>query len=145
MHGEWTADEFSRECERERRKGDVEHPECSGEGSYDWCTPGVTGLCLLAFLGSGHTLDDGKYSDVVQRAVGYLRAIQDPDGCYGARDGHYMYNHAIATLAMAEAFRASRKGDMARRHPQRGIDLHDEGVRPETDVYLRLTAFVNFE
>ena len=24
-------------------------------------------------------------------------------------------------------------------------DLNDEGVRPETDVYLRLTAFVNFE
>ncbi len=80
---------------------------------------GVTGLAMLAFLGYGHTHRDGEYPEyraVVKRAMNWMLAQQtvDPshperDGCFGANDREeWIYNHAIATMAMSELLLMSR-------------------------------------
>lgn len=70
---------------------------------------GVTGLALLAFLGAGHTTGAGEYREVVARGVNWLRAVQRDDGLLGEEVGNpTLYNHAIATMALGEAYYFSR-------------------------------------
>ena len=66
----------------------------------------MTGLSLLAFLGAGYTSrSEGVFGRVVAGGLRYLRSAQDAEGCFGNRaSGHYVYNHAIAALAMVEAY-----------------------------------------
>ncbi|MBN2490951.1 MAG: terpene cyclase/mutase family protein, partial [Planctomycetes bacterium] len=92
--GYWDSDGFAAQC-----RGAA----CDGKGIplYD---PGLTGLAILAFLGSGHTHQAGPYKKTVGEAIKHLRRIQDPEGCFGLRTGHFMYSHAIATLAFVEAY-----------------------------------------
>ena len=64
---------------------------------------GKSGLCLLAFLGAGHSqVTDTAHSETVARIVDYLLAQQD------ARTGHFgrgsAYDHGICTYALAECF-----------------------------------------
>ncbi|HPF12761.1 MAG TPA: hypothetical protein PLJ12_00735 [Planctomycetota bacterium] len=64
---------------------------------------GKTGLCMLAFLGAGHTHQSGtEYSPVVAKAIAYLLAKQD------VRTGHFgncgAYGHGVATYALAECY-----------------------------------------
>ncbi|MEN8148953.1 MAG: prenyltransferase/squalene oxidase repeat-containing protein [Planctomycetota bacterium] len=94
--GYWDCDGFM--------KHDQVPPVCDGAGQalYD---PGVSGLALLAFLGAGQTHRHGDYKKTVKTGLRYLKQVQDPEGCFGPRtDGHYVYNHAIAAMAMAEAY-----------------------------------------
>jgi len=49
---------------------------CAGECLYWEADTALTGLSLLAFLGSGYTHTDGKYSDTVGRGLEYLRMTQ---------------------------------------------------------------------
>ncbi len=78
---------------------------------------GVTALAVLAFLGAGHLPDvddlagavardigSGPYGLVVRAALDYLLREQATSGGFGMTGGNYMYNHAIATFAMAEAY-----------------------------------------
>ena len=70
---------------------------------YEHVVIGKTGLALLAFLGAGHTQESGtEYTRVVERAVGFLIAVQDED------TGHFgyctSYGHGIATYALAECY-----------------------------------------
>ncbi len=85
------------------------------DGSWDAENPefrvGNTGLSLLAFLGAGYThlskdTHEGIcFGDVVRKALQYLLSHQDVEGCLAPRSGSkYMYNHAIAALALAEAY-----------------------------------------
>ncbi len=63
--------------------------------------PGVTGLCLMAFLASGEDPNFGIYSGVVRKAVRDIITKQDAaTGYYGAS----MYHHGFAMLALAEAY-----------------------------------------
>jgi hypothetical protein len=74
---------------------------------------GVTGLGLLALLGAGHTEKLGDHKAAVRRAVLYLVSRQDARGMIGTNTGHEHgggYNHAIAGLALAEAFGMARVG-----------------------------------
>jgi hypothetical protein len=70
----------------------------------------VTGLSVLAFLGAGYThlskdTHDGLcFGDVVRKALQFLLSRQDVEGCVGARTSKYLYNHALATLALSEAY-----------------------------------------
>ena len=89
-----------------------------------WADPGVTGLATLAFLGAGHTHKQGRYDEVVRRALAYFKEQQDTEGCIGrkgamARTGH-MYNHGIATLALVEAY-AMTKDDALREPATRAV------------------------
>src|SRR6185369_15747515 len=90
--------------------------KCSGTGDKD-STVGVTGLSVLAFLGAGYTqlskdvlpdpLNPRKnliFGEVVKKGLQFLIGQQDPEGCLGERSPKYMYNHAIATIALSEAF-----------------------------------------
>ncbi len=66
----------------------------------------VTGLTLLALLGSGNTHRDGPYAENVRRGLNYLLSIQGPDGNLGGQAETYafMYCHGMATFAMSEAY-----------------------------------------
>ncbi len=101
--GSWSAHGFSRHCGARR--------SCQGRGFHEHSI-GVTALTLLAFLGAG-TLDpeapDSEYRRITLRGLDYLIGEQDAKGCYGPREGHYMYNHAISAFCLAEAARLTRK------------------------------------
>ncbi|MGQ9590132.1 MAG: hypothetical protein ACUVYA_07545, partial [Planctomycetota bacterium] len=102
--GGWSAEGFQRHC-----RGRV---PCAGRGLPEFDV-GVTALAALAFLGAGHfpkdpTLaGDGSYGAVVTKALAYLLAHQDADGIYGKVGDHYLYNHSLATIAVAEALAAA--------------------------------------
>jgi hypothetical protein len=90
---------------------------------------GLTGLALLAFLGSGHThlsaerRDGIVVGDVVRNAIQYLIRVQDRDGCIGSRDvREHMYDHAIAALALSEAYGLTGSNKF-RDAAQRAIDF----------------------
>jgi hypothetical protein len=63
-------------------------------------TPGITGLCLLAFLGAGYTWEAGPHPQVVRRAVDWLLEHQDASGFFR---GSSLYDHGVCTLALGEA------------------------------------------
>ena len=107
--GSWSAQGFSRNCLSGR---------CSGPGETDY-DPGVTGLSLLAFLGAGYTSmskDDRDmidpafpdrplhFGETVKRGLQWMITQQDPEGCVGERGMKYLYNHAIAALALSEGY-----------------------------------------
>lgn len=76
------------------------------DDKYGQVAVGKSGLCLLAFLGAGHTHASGtRYSEVVQRALDALLAVQDE------ASGHFgdtaAYSHGIATYALAECLALS--------------------------------------
>ena len=100
--GSWDADGFSEQC------GKIGARTCGdpGDQAHD---VGMTGLALLAFLGCGNTTRRGAHADVVRRGVKWLRDAQDPDtGLIGQPLGHsYVYDHAIAALALCEAYAMS--------------------------------------
>ncbi len=96
---------------------------CYGECYYGEADTALTGLALLAYLGAGYTHTDanGKYADVVGRGISFLRQSQKPDGdLRGSSLAVGMYCHAMATLALCEAYALT--GDPALRSPvERGI------------------------
>lgn len=67
---------------------------------------GVTGLALLAFLGSGNTHQKGEYAKTVKRGLEFLLSAQAPDGNLGgdAETYAFMYAHGMATFAISEAY-----------------------------------------
>jgi len=102
--GMWDCDEFM--------KHDPADDKCDGPGKalFD---PGVSGLALLAFLGAGYTdrgsEKENKYAKNVRNGLRYLLQIQDDEGCFGPRSSqHFIYNHAIACLAVSEAYWMTR-------------------------------------
>lgn len=113
-NGHWDADNFTAQC-----KGGT----CHGLGK-EWTDMGQTGLAVLAFLGAGNTHRTGTYKEQVRNALKYMKENQSPDGCFGpqAKDTHYMYNHAIAALAMVEAYEVSGKSPLLKASAQAGID-----------------------
>jgi len=66
----------------------------------------MTGLALLAFLASGHTHLDGAYREQVRLGLQYLMRAQGADGSLFGRASSFarMYCHAMATLALSEAY-----------------------------------------
>ena len=67
---------------------------------------GMTGLAMLAFLASGHTHLEGAYRENVRLGLQYLMRAQASDGNLFGRASPYakMYCHAMATLALSEAY-----------------------------------------
>jgi len=85
---------------------------------------GINGICLLAFLGRGHVPGRGPYQDVVDRAVNFLLATQKPNGLYLSPNPSNgpMYEHALATLALVEAYGFIPSLSM-RRSVRKAVDL----------------------
>ena len=106
--GKWDADGFD--------KHDPAGDRTTGPG-YAAHDVGVTGLALLAFLGDGHTMVRGRHRDTVVAGVRWLLAQQDSEsGLLGEPLGHsFMYDHAIATIALCEACTLDRSPILLRR------------------------------
>jgi hypothetical protein len=61
----------------------------------------ATAFALLAFLADGNSEVVGEYKEVVQKAVKWLLAQQQPNGGFG---GIRLYSEGLVTLALVEAF-----------------------------------------
>ena len=116
--GSWSMDGLHKQCSGTK---------CAGTGERDYDV-GVTALATLAYLGAGYTPDsrDGvsgpKLGEVVRSALKWLIAPQDPEGCLGARGMKYGYNHAISTLALAEAYGMTR-AEFLKAPTQKAVDF----------------------
>ena len=77
--------------------------------------PGVTGLCVLAYLAGGHMPGDGPYGKTIDRGIDYLLSCQQSNGLIARGRlptkwelhnlGHTaIYNHAIGALALSESY-----------------------------------------
>jgi hypothetical protein len=83
------------------------HPQKQGQFNSDMA---ATGLALLAFQGAGYTHREFKYAGQMQRALEWITTRQAADGgLYLNADERSdsncrMYSHAIATLALNEAY-----------------------------------------
>jgi hypothetical protein len=102
--GRWDADDYM--------KHDPRDDVCKGAGGALFDVGG-TGLAVLAFLGAGYTdrgsIRENKYAKTVRLGLRYLMAQQHDDGVFGTRASqHWIYNHAIATAAMCEAYGVTR-------------------------------------
>jgi hypothetical protein len=104
---------------------------CHGECFYWEADTAVTGLALLAFLGSGYTHIEGKYAQVVGLGVDFLINAQKPDGdLRGQSRAVGMYCHAMATLALSEAYALS--GDPKLKGPvERAVGFLAEAQYPD--------------
>lgn len=112
--GFWDCDGFGSQCADLR---------CTGQGQ-PLNDVGVTGLALLAFLGQGNTVSSGEYRDAVKKGVRFLCSVQDPhDGLLTPQEGtHWMYNHALGTLALTEAYNLSR-WPLLKKPAQRAVEF----------------------
>jgi hypothetical protein len=85
----------------------------------------ATGLGLLPFLGAGHIhTQPSRYQDVVQRGIDWLLANQQKSGelFLGGQIQTQFYSHAIATMALCEAYGLSKDKRLAE-PAQRAIDF----------------------
>jgi len=57
----------------------------------------------MAFLSAGHVPGEGKYGKTISNGVDWLLKQQRTNGLLATDNGHEMYHHGIATLALAEA------------------------------------------
>ncbi|MAE76499.1 MAG: hypothetical protein CMJ85_06500 [Planctomycetes bacterium] len=119
--GKWDCDEFM----KHDPAGDV----CDGPGN-PVNDIGCTGLALLAFLGDGSTMRSGPYKDNVKRGIIWLKDQQDESGLLGTEAGRtFMYNHAIAALALVEAYGLSKYRTL-KRYAQRAVDYIEKARNP---------------
>ncbi|MFH0946442.1 MAG: prenyltransferase/squalene oxidase repeat-containing protein [Planctomycetota bacterium] len=121
-HGFWSCASFSDMCQTNRCDG-------AGDQMHD---VGVTGLALLAFLGSGNTASHGRYKDVVRKGLKFLVDLQDPEtGCFGEVNSHqaFLYDHALAALAMTEGYGLC-KWPLLKEPAQKGINFIHSARNP---------------
>ena len=84
-------------------------PPSTGEGN-PVNDVGLSGLALLALQGNGNTQATGRFKRNVGDGVNWMRQAQRNDGLFGEPAGNStLYNHAIATMAMGEAYYFSNK------------------------------------
>ena len=123
--GSWSASDFLSVCDKDKFGNECTHKDDSlayeargiGFEGYDI---GVTSLAMLAYLGYGHTHRDGEITEfrqVMKKAMQWMlkqqvkRGDDNVKGLYGAPSeavDEWVYNHAIATMAMAELLLISR-------------------------------------
>jgi len=81
--------------------------------------PGVVGFAVLAFLASGEDPNYGPFRTHIRRAAEYIVSQQDANTGY---IGNSMYNHAFATLALAELYGHLHEPDVGQ-PLRRAVDL----------------------
>ena len=70
-------------------------------------SPGVTSLCVMAFLSKGHTPGTGTYGEVINRGIDYVLTTYNASDSLLMRPNRKppeetMYSHCIGTLMLAE-------------------------------------------
>jgi hypothetical protein len=101
------------------------------DGSFPTLTqgqPGVTSLCVLAFMAHGHNPGVGPYGEQLEKATKYIIACQKqnglvtlngPTGPTITRDVSYelgvtaAYNHAISSLTLSEIYGMGQRKEAA--------------------------------
>ncbi len=104
-------------------------PFCSGDGclprSASSSDTAATGLALLPLLGAGHSHNEpGRYQDTIQNGLAWLLKAQKKNGelYLGGAGNSRMYSHAIAAMALCEAYGLTR--DRALQGPaQRAVNF----------------------
>lgn len=83
------------------------------DGKYGLVYVGKTALCVLAFLGAGHSPNSNtEHSAVVRRAVQHLLELQDEaTGAFGESS---CYGHGISTYAIAECYGMTKDESLLR-------------------------------
>jgi len=132
--GSWSPKSMKDRCDS---KSPCFDPKLATNDHYD---VGLTSLAVLCFLGAGfdHTskldLVDSvrgerhRIGEVVKKGLEWLRARQNPDGSFSP-DHPFLYNEALATMALSEAFGLS--GSRVWREPaRRGVELLQRAQRP---------------
>jgi hypothetical protein len=79
----------------------------SADGSWEQSYPiAMTGFALLTYLGHCETPQSKKYGDTVLKAITYLvnQGVKADGYLTNANDHGAVYEHAIATYALAEAY-----------------------------------------
>ncbi|HVE38926.1 MAG TPA: hypothetical protein VNM14_03495 [Planctomycetota bacterium] len=123
--GTWGSSDFGGRCI---------DASCSGKGEVGF-DEGVTSLALLAYLGAGYTqlskdetvdrVEPGRVirpGEAVKKGIQALLARQDAEGCIGERGPKFLYNHAIATLALCEAY-GMTNADILREPALKAVDF----------------------
>jgi len=112
--GNWSATKFPTASTRKEAPstGNIEFVGKGEKGAdFGWegtTDIGLTGLGMLSFTANGHHHKEGEFSATLRRAILFLRKSQNNDGCFGPKDDdHFVYNHAIATTALAEVYALS--------------------------------------
>jgi hypothetical protein len=111
-NGMWSATKYFENC----TVGLKCEPGKDASGDEDVA---MSGYAMLCFLGQG--LDHrtpSRFRDVMKKAVTYLVSVQKPDGLLGERN----YEHAIATMALIEAYAMSNDPEL-KKPAQLGIDM----------------------
>ena len=100
------------------------------------CDTFCTAVAMLAFLGAGHTEKVGQYKGNVQRAVAWMKSMQQPNGALCTNDDSmgFGYQVAAATMAISEAAGMSKIKDtceMAQKAVNYCVDIHQCGEGSE--------------
>lgn len=82
---------------------------------------GVTALAGTAFLASGSTPEHGPYADNVRRALSFVMSCQNESGYISKHDTR-MYEHAFATMFLAEVYGMTRDKEV-KRSLQRAVEF----------------------
>lgn len=105
-----------------------QHPDGSFE-SPAYGQPGVTSLCVMAFLSRGHLPGQGPHGEKLNRAVDFVLQSQRADGLISYvhsrpsrqvnNAGHHpymaaLYNHGISGLMLSEVYGMSGLGEQER-------------------------------
>ena len=91
-------------------KGGLKYLASMQQPNGGWSASGnhqaaITGYAVIAFLATGNLPGEGEHGAVVQRGVDFLLSCVRPDGYIAAPIGQSnMYNHGVATLALAEVY-----------------------------------------
>jgi len=114
-NGMWDVEKYPANCD--------ETPKCepgntrSSAGSD--ANVAMTGYAVLCFLGAGYDhKTPNRFKITVQKGLDYLRSVQKADGLLGNRN----YEHAVATMALAEAYAMTNDPDL-KVPAQNGIKL----------------------
>ena len=119
-NGRWDSDGFMKHDKGEATTG-------PGNPVHD---VGATGLAMLAMLGDGSTLRSGPYKDNLMRGAKWLKEQQHNDGRFGTNASHdFIYDHAIATYAMCEAYGLSQY-NILKKCAQGGINYLESHRNP---------------
>jgi hypothetical protein len=121
-NGSWSLSQFHVNCK---------HPRC-GDPGWVHSAPAGTGIALLPFLAAGNTPGAGKHKQTVARALHWLVSQQRPDGTWLAPlDGRPMYGHAIASIALCEAYGMTQDAKL-KAPAQKAIDYIVKAQHPGT-------------
>lgn len=128
--GSWRVGSIDAECLRS-------FAATQGGAWSDHYDVGSTALGLLALVRGGWTR--GRHGEIggaahvapaamAARALDWLRGQQNPEGFF-SRERSFLYNDALATLALAEHFAATRD-ESEREAAQRAVDFLQRAQRP---------------